>query len=93
MVPDARTAIRVASAILETYMGAGQFSKAVQATPLRASLDGEVWTVYFYPTDAGRETTNKDGSTSVVVVAGGGGNPEIQIAKTDARVIGLFYSR
>lgn len=94
LVPDSVTAIKVAGAILETYMGKDRFGALVSRKgALIAELDGDTWTVTFpVPTNPGQVTHNPDGTESIVVTAGGG-TPEIEMSKRDAQVRKVSLSR
>lgn len=88
LVPDEATAVKVASVILEKYMGKKCFEARVRKAPLRAELEGEIWTVFSYP----RSPPSIQNAESVDVLAGGGA-PVIELSKKDARVLDIYYSR
>jgi len=92
LVPDSATAIKLAGAILETWMGKKQFVTMIRKAPLRAELEGDVWSVYAYPNVAGREEHQPGGKTAVSVTTGGG-EPVIEISRHDAQVRNIYFAR
>ncbi len=93
LIPDSTTAIKVASAILETWMGKAEFAATIKEAPLRAELMGDTWLVSPYrPNAAGREIPHPGGGTTVIVRAGGG-QPVVVLSKKDAQVREIYFSR
>lgn len=92
MLPDAAAAMKVGSALIETWMGEQSFRKLMQDHTLHIMLRGDEWHIYAYPSDAylAREQREADrkfkgtGQQAVIVVADGG--PELVLSKRDARV-------
>jgi len=90
MVPDAATAIKVGSAIIEGYMGKERFEAMVQRTPIRADLKGDYWVVYSFPRDEDLYAPAPEGT--VRVVAGGGG-PVVELSRHDAQVRDFYFQK
>lgn len=92
VVSNEITAIKIASAILEDYMGEDRFEATIRHTPLKAELHGDVWSVFFYPADSRYEVPQKNGTPTVAVVAGGG-LPVVELSKHDAQVRSIYLAR
>jgi hypothetical protein len=90
LVPDPETAIKVATAILEAWMGEGRFADAIKDAPLRAKLVGERWYVSPSGRDTGDERQDPPGT---VTVQAGGGQVVIVLSRKDAQVVDIFYAR
>ena len=90
LVPDPETAIKVASAILEAWLGEGRFADAIKDAPLAARLDGERWYVSPYRRNTGGEQQDPPGT---VTVQAGGGQIVIVLARKDAQVLDIYYAR
>lgn len=86
IIPDAATAIKVATALLETYMGAARFKEVQEEMPLLAKLDGDVWSVFSFPPAI-------EGKDGILHVTRGGGGPCIKLSRHDARVLELYFQR
>jgi hypothetical protein len=92
LVPDSATAIRVGGAILETYMGKNRFAAMIRRAPLRADLDGDLWSVYAYPAKAARLVSHSNGLTTMTVTTGWG-QPVVELSKHDAQVKDIYFAR
>jgi len=90
LVPDAETAIKIASAVLETYLGKEKFQALVAREPLRAIDEGDHWGVTPYPRD---EEINRPPPEGTVTIVTGGGDPAVEISKRDGRILDLYFQR
>lgn len=91
-VPDSKTAIAVASAIIKARIGGEKYNALAKGHDLEVQLDRGVWTCFFYPSDTQTKSSSHNGITEVTVVAGGG-LPVLKISKADSRVIAFYYSK
>ena len=80
-VPDKVTALKVAEAILVTYIGEKRFNAQ---KPFNADLKHGVWTVWgsFYPSDGSSGEHWR-----------GGGAAEIKINKDDGKILDVSFAR
>lgn len=86
MIPDEATAMKVASILLESYLGSERFEHFQRTQPLVAQLDGDVWSVFsHHPPQVG-----PDGHPRYIM---GGGGPCIRLDRNDARVVQLYFQR
>ena len=79
-VPDSKTAVKIAEAVLVPVYGRKQIESE---EPLTAHLKGDVWTVAGMlrcPDGRGGTTTQCEGGVAVV-----------QISKTDARILSMTH--
>jgi hypothetical protein len=81
-VPDSATATKIAEAVLVPIFGKKQIESEL---PFNAELKDDVWTV----TGTLRCPDGKGGVTSSCV----GGAAEIQISKTDARILSMKHGK
>src|ERR1700735_4514814 len=87
LVPDEHTAIKIAEAVLPNYMGLRNFDKISKNQSLKATLDKDTWSVFFYPKSESSPSkpVTSDGRAQIKVIIGGGG-PVLEISKHDAQV-------
>ena len=91
-VPDSKTALAVATAIIKTRIGDIKYDQLTKEHDLEARLDGDVWSCFFYPRNVQARPVSHDGITEVTVVAGGA-LPVLKISKIDSKVIAFYYSK
>ena len=81
-VPDARTAIGVAEAVLKPVYGE---EKVVSEKPFRAHLEKDIWTV-----SGTLHCKDQDGNPTVQCH---GGVATVEISKTDGRILSMTHGK
>ena len=91
-VTEPETATSIAAAIIKGKIGSRRFERLEKVYLLKAQLEGDVWSCYFYPR---RPTTGRKLVNGIVEITidTAGGTPVLKISKTDARVIDFYYSK
>ncbi len=95
LVPDTATAVRLATVLLQQALGPKQFKPELAHASLRAESDGDAWIVSRVRDKAAcpHRPPKPENGVETICTSFGGGHPVIRIAKHDARVESLTFTR